>query len=143
MTYDEAIRISEELRGSLNGSFSTAERAEIERLYEAVLARPLKRTNCQRCYHDALIEVICFLKKEQRMAERSKYVMRAGFIIHSPNFAGGKIYTNDNLTDEIAERYMEEYPQRKNMFDLREKPVFAVNDTQPKRKRNTRKKNAK
>ena len=143
MTYDEAIRISEELRGSLNGSFSTSERAEIERLYEAVLARKLRKTNCQRCYHDALIEIICFLKKEQRMAERSKYVMRAGFIIHSPNFDGGKIYTNDNLTDEVAERYMKEFPQRANMFDVREKDAKADKGTPTKRKRATRKKNAK
>lgn len=78
------------------------------------------------------------------MAERSRYVMRAGFIIHSPNFDDGKIYTNDNLTDDVAERFMAQFPQRKNMFDERpnSSPV-AANTTAEKKKRNTRKKKAK
>lgn len=51
------------------------------------------------------------------MAYQKKYIMRAGFIIHSPIFDGGKVYTNDNLTDDVAERYMEMFPVKKSMFD--------------------------
>ena len=51
------------------------------------------------------------------MANQKKYIMRAGFIIHSPIFDGGKVYTNDNLTDDVAERYMETFPMKKSMFD--------------------------
>ena len=51
------------------------------------------------------------------MANHKKYIMRAGFIIHSPVFDGGKVYTNDNLTDDVAERYMEMFPMKKSMFD--------------------------
>lgn len=150
MTYEEAIIIAERLRTHYDSAFSSSERDEISTLYEAVLARKMKITNCQRCYHDALIEIICFLKKEKRMAERSKYVMRAGFIIHSPEFENGKIYTNDNLTDDVADRFMAQFPNTKKMFDLRkdfapkaEKPVEVVNTTQKPKKRSTRKKNVK
>lgn len=43
--------------------------------------------------------------------------MRAGFIIHCPTFHGGKIFTNDNLTDEIAQEYIEKYPEQARYFD--------------------------
>ena len=146
MTYEEALITAERLRAHFDSAFSPSERDEIAALYEAVLARPLKRTNCQRCYHDALSEVICYLRKEKRMRERSKYVMRAGYIIHSPEFDGGKIYTNDNLTDDVAERFMEQYPNTKKMFDLRPtdvKVAKVVNDTPKPKKRSRRKKNDK
>ena len=69
--------------------------------------------------------------------------MRAGYIIHSPEFDGGKIYTNDNLTDDVAERFMEQYPNTKKMFDLRPTDVKAANDTPKPKNRSRRKKNDK
>lgn len=44
--------------------------------------------------------------------------MRAGFIIHTPAIENGKIYTNANLTDEVAKRYIELFPQKRSMFDI-------------------------
>lgn len=150
MTYEQAMNVSERLRAHLNGAFSTSERSEIAQLYEAVLAKPFKRTNCQRCFHDALIEVICFLKKEQRMAERGRWSMRAGFIIRTPDFENGKIYTNDNLTDDVAERYMTQYPSKREMFVERKDFAFkavetpeAVNTTPKARKPRKTKKTTK
>ena len=150
MTYDEAFSITQELRARFDAPFSSLDKVTIERLYDAVLGKHLKKTNCQQCYHDALIEIYLYLKRENKMAERSKYVMRAGFIIHSPLFKGGKVFTNDNLTDEVAEEYMEMFPNKKPMFDKRKnfvsnevKTPEVVNDTPTKKKGRKSKKNAK
>lgn len=116
MTYDEAVKLSEELKTRLNGAFSSSDKVEIERLYGQVLQKQFKRTSCRRCYHDALIEIILYLRKEKRMRTPSNYALRAGFIIHCPNFHSGKIYTNDNLTDEIAAEYLQQYPNQRAMF---------------------------
>lgn len=43
--------------------------------------------------------------------------MRAGFVISCPTFRDGKIFTNDNLTDEVAEEYIAQFPTKAAMFD--------------------------
>jgi len=131
MTYEEAISISNELKAHLNGAFSVREKERIHELYSAVLRKELKVTTCQRCYHDALIEVILYLRNEGKMKEETQYALRAGFIIHSANFRNGKIFTNNNLTDEVAEEYLAMFPHKKTMFakipepkeDLNQAPV--------------------
>lgn len=50
------------------------------------------------------------------MKEKCKFRMRAGFIINCPAFEGGKIYTNDNLTDAVAEKYLAKFPKNADMF---------------------------
>ena len=44
--------------------------------------------------------------------------MRAGFIIASPIFHNGKIYTNANLTDKIAEEYIAMFPSQARFFNI-------------------------
>lgn len=63
------------------------------------------------------------------MAERGKWSMRAGFIIRTPDFENGKIYTNDNLTDDVAERYMTQYPSKREMFVERKDFTFKAAET--------------
>ena len=55
------------------------------------------------------------------MKEKSKARLRAGFIIACPTFHGGKVFTNDNLTDEIAAEYLEQFPNKAVFFA--EKPA--------------------
>lgn len=50
------------------------------------------------------------------MAEKSNYRLRAGFIIHNPNFHNGFVYNNDNLTDKVAAEYLEQFPGMKPYF---------------------------
>lgn len=116
MTYEEAVKTSNELKKHLNGAFSVSQKEQIQKLYSAVLRKSLKVTSCQRCYHDALIEVILYLRKEGRMKEECAYSLRAGFIIHCPTFRGGKIYTNDNLTNDVAREYLAAFPGQRSMF---------------------------
>lgn len=46
--------------------------------------------------------------------------MRAGFIINCPTFRGGQIFTNDNLTDDVAEEYINRFPKNADLFAVSE-----------------------
>ena len=83
----------------------------------------MRATSCQTCYHDAVIEIYLQLKKNI-MANDCKYRLRAGFIINTPAIKG--VYSNANLTDKVAEKYLELFPQKASMFEkLPEKPVLT------------------
>lgn len=117
MTYKEALDKIAELRGRGNAPFSIDEKREIARMYPEIMGKPFRKTACQRCYHDAVIEMAVKLRKEQKMREKCDYHMRAGFIIRCGDFDGGEIYTNANLTNDVAKRYLERFPQKRVMFD--------------------------
>ena len=117
MTYKEALDRVEELRGHGNAPFSIEQKREIARMYPEITGKPFRKTACQRCYHDAVIEMAVKLRKEQKMREKCDYHMRAGFIIRCGDFDGGEIYTNANLTNDVARRYLECFPQKRVMFD--------------------------
>lgn len=134
MNVEDAKTIVQELKGRFDAAFSSSDKERIEMLYWEVLGKELKPTSCQQCYHDALIEIYLYLKKYNKMKEKSKYRMRAGFIINCPAFDGGKIYTNDNLTDDVAERYLARFPQTVEMFQELAKD-FSVKKVQAKVKK--------
>jgi hypothetical protein len=117
MTYQEALDRVEELRGHGNAPFSIGQKRLISQMYPEILGKPFRKTACQRCYHDAVIEMAVKLRKEQKMREQCDYHMRAGFIIRCGDFDNGEIYTNANLTNDVARRYLERFPQKRAMFD--------------------------
>lgn len=65
------------------------------------------------------------------MAEKCNYRLRAGFIINCPSFKEGKIFTNDNLTDDIAADYLKQFPNMADMFQAipNESPQKAIRAT--------------
>ena len=115
-TYEEAVKIIGELRERFDAPYNSADKNTIEELYYDVLGRTFHKTSCQQCYHDGVIEIYLYLKKNNKMAEKCNYRLRAGFIINCPDFRNGKIYTNDNLTDEVAAEYLSAYPANVDMF---------------------------
>lgn len=128
MTYEDAQRYIDELMTRFNASFSAADKSLIESLYRDVLGKAFQATTCQRCYHDAVMEMALYLRKEKQMKPKTRYTMRAGFIIACPAFHNGKIYSNANLTDEVAEEYLAMFPNQKKYFD--ENPAFVAADGQ-------------
>ena len=57
------------------------------------------------------------------------YRLKAGAIIMCPDFHIGQIYTNDNLTDEVAAEYLGKFPAQANIFSkIPEKPVLNASD---------------
>lgn len=131
MTYDEAKAMTEQLRERGKASFSASEKVTIERLYAEVLGKKFRVTSCQRCYHDAVLEIALYLRKHNTMPtiEKKQYTLRAGFIIRAAEFHDGKVFSNANLTDEIAEEYLAKYPHMAKYFaTIPEKPVLKPSD---------------
>ena len=116
MSIDEVRMKIDELKGRLDAPFGSSDKETIEVMYSEVTGRTFTPTSCQQCYHDALIEIYHFLKKYGKMAEKLNYRLKAGAIINSPVFHDGKIFTNDNLTDEIAAEYLKKFPEQADMF---------------------------
>lgn len=116
MELSEAKSLIEELRGRFDSPFSSGDKETIERLYLSVCGKTFRPTSCQQCYHDALIEIICYIKRNGKMSEKKNFILKAGAIIHSPVFENGKVFTNDNLTDEVAMRYLAKFPGQKVLF---------------------------
>ena len=54
------------------------------------------------------------------MAEVKKYNLKAGAIINCPNFQGGKVFSNENLTDEVSAEYLKKYPDQVGLFETYE-----------------------
>lgn len=116
MNYLEAVAMTEDIRSRFDSPFSESDKASIASLYKEVMLKEFKPTTCQQCYHDALIEISLKLKKTKKMPTKCKYSLLAGFIISCPDFKGGKIFTNDNLTDKVAEEYLKKYPKMREYF---------------------------
>ena len=114
MMYQEALQLADELKARFDTGFSASDKESIVKLYVEVLRKDFKRTTCNDCYRDALIEVCNYLKREKKMKEKCAYSLLAGVIIQ--DFESGKIYTNANLTDEAAENYLKKFPKQIQMF---------------------------
>lgn len=150
MTYDECLAKAEGLKARFNRSFTTSDKADIVQMYSEVLGKTFRPTTCQQCYHDALIEIYLCLKKNRSMKKSCRYKLRAGFIISCPTFREGQIFSNANLTDEVAEEYLALFPKRADMFEKTVSAVSApskdkegVSSKPAVRKRSTRKKREK
>ena len=144
MTYEEAVSIVEDLRSRFDSPFGASDKATIEKLYFMIARKQFVPTTCQQCYHDALIEIYLILKKLKAMPEQCNYRMKAGFIISCPDFHGGKIFTNENLTDEVAAEYLDKFPGMQDYFQKvpkekvdkpAEKKEKAVKDKKPAAKK--------
>lgn len=119
MTFQDAISLIDELRGRFDAPYSVQDKESIAELYSIVLGKRFVPTTCQQCYHDAVIELYLYTKNHDSfMKKKSKYVMRAGFIIQCPSFHNGEVFTNANLTDKIAEEYLKKFPKQKDYFDV-------------------------
>lgn len=114
MSVDDAILILTELRGRVDSGLSSMEKAQVARLYGEVLGKTFKPTTCRDCYRDAIIEMMLYLRKNGAMKEKSRYVLLNGVIIRE--FGTGKVYSNANLTDKVAEDWLRKYPQQIRMF---------------------------
>ena len=97
-----------------NKPYSSAEESIISNLYTEVTGKKVRDCNCRDKWRDAVIEALLYLKKNKAMREKCDYKLRAGVILHISG--SSEVYTNDNLTNEVAEKFFE---QRKNkMYNL-------------------------
>lgn len=114
MSVDEAVLILTELKGRIDSGLYSMDKAQVANLYNEVLGKTFKPTSCRDCYRDAVIEMILYLKKNGAMKEKCQYSLLNGAIIRE--FGTGKVYSNANLTDKVAEAWLRKYPQQIKMF---------------------------
>lgn len=115
MDVQEVVKRMQEL-GS-KASLSSSERSEIEHCYYEALGKTFHKTSCGDCYRDAAIEIYLYLKRNGKMKEKSNYALKNGILLQ-PEFGNSSFYTNANLTDEVAEKYLAKHPENINMFSV-------------------------
>ena len=83
-------------------SLSSSDKSDIELMFHEVLGRTFTKTSCGDCYRDAVIEMYSYLKRYGKL--KNGVLLQVGF-------GSSEMYTNNNLTDEAAERYLAENPK--------------------------------
>lgn len=115
MTVDEAKTLLADLIRGYNTPYSSAEQATIERLYYEVLGKPMRACRCPDKWRDAVLEIHSYIKKHGKMKEKSNYKLRAGVILQVAG--SSEVYTNDNLTDEVAAEFLAAHPNAAGRFE--------------------------
>lgn len=89
---------------------NSSNKLDIELMYREIFGKDFIRTSCNDCYHDAIIEMYIHLKKNGKMKEKSNYILKNGVVLQK-EFGSGDMYTNANITDEVAENYLADNPK--------------------------------
>lgn len=87
----------------------------IQELHKEVLDIGFEVTTCSDCYRDAAIRIFTYLKKHGKMKEKREYALLNGALIQMA-FGSSSLYTNANLTDEVAEEYLAIKPEKIILF---------------------------
>jgi hypothetical protein len=109
---DEIINRLQEMKARLSG-LSSSDKTYIENAHPQVLRRPFTKTGCGDCYRDAVIEMYTYLQKNSLM-EKTNYLLKAGVVLQ--NADDTNVYTNANLTDQAAEKYLKNRPKSIGLF---------------------------
>ena len=118
MEYQEAMQQLKRLRslmvaGGDDSVFSADDRQIIETLHLSELGCKIRDCSCRDRYTDAVLVLFSTLKTRKIMAKDQKYQLRPGVLI----WVGTTVYTNHNLNDEVAEAYLEMYPEALGKFE--------------------------
>lgn len=118
MNYAEAMNTLTRLRSLLiaggdDSVYNEEDREIIATLYRSECGKAIRQCNCRDRYTDAVIETYITLKKRGIMAKEQTYKLRPGVII----WVGTTVYSNNNLTDDIAAAYLETHPESRGKFE--------------------------
>lgn len=97
-----------------HSGFSSLDRTFIDSLYYLIFGKEIVNKTCGNCYRDAYIEICTKLKREKKMPKKSSYQLKAGAVITF--FGSSQAYTNANLTDEVAVKYLSLCEDNSKMF---------------------------
>lgn len=116
MKVKDAIKKLEELRGK-GSSLTQSDKVEIEKLHIEVMDRKMAHTSCSNCYSDAVIMLLLYIRKHGGFKEKTAYRLKNGVLLQM-EFGSSKFYTNDNLTDKVAEEYLAKFPENSKLFSV-------------------------
>ena len=95
--------------------FSSLDRSLLDSLYFNIFGREITNRGCSDCYRDAYMEILIYLKRNKAMPKKSDFVLKAGAIITF--FGEPKCYSNANITDEAALRFLALNPSNEKLFE--------------------------
>lgn len=95
--------------------FSSLDRSLLDSLYFNIFGREITNRGCSDCYRDAYMEILIYLKRNKAMPKKSDFVLKAGAIITF--FGEPKCYSNANITDEAALRFLALNPANEKLFE--------------------------
>lgn len=123
--------------------FTHEQKRLIATAYSQLLGKTVRRCSCNNRYCDALTEILIHTKIKLTTMEKRKYMLFSGELI----WIGNECYSNANITDEIAERYLELHPDAKERKFQRfpeevkeEQPTEDAPAPAPKKKTTSKKK---
>ncbi len=96
--------------------FSSAERRFLDQLHFRLFGKGITNRGCPDCYRDAYAMIRLQLKKfpMSELKKQCRYRLKAGAIVQF--FGESTVYTNHNLTDEVAERFLRMNPKWSRLF---------------------------
>ena len=115
MTYEETITRLKEMESRYQEGFSSLDRSLLDSLYCSIFGREITNRGCSDCYRDAYMEILIYLKRNKAMPKKSDFVLKAGAIITF--FGEPKCYSNANITDEAALRFLALNPSTEELFE--------------------------
>lgn len=102
------------MKDRYDDGFSSLDRSFLDRVYFLLYGREITNKGCSDCYRDAYMEISIRLKRDKKMPKQSSYQLKPGAVI---TFFGSPVaYTNANLTDEVALRYLSLNESNAKMF---------------------------
>lgn len=114
MDYDSTILRLREMESRYHSGFSSLDRSFLDSMYYMIFGKEITNKGCSNCYRDAYIEIYSKLKREQKMPKKSSYQLKAGAVITF--FGSSQAFTNANLTDEVAVKYLSLCEENAKMF---------------------------
>lgn len=115
MTYEETMTRLKEMESRYQDGFSSLDRSLLDNLYFNIFGREITNRGCCDCYRDAYMEILIYLKRNKAMPKKSDFVLKAGAIITF--FGEPKCYSNANITDEAALRFLAMNPSNEKLFE--------------------------
>ena len=112
--YNETHSTLQEMESRYHDGFSSTDRAYLDNLYYDLFGREISNKGCSDCYRDAYMEIKIKLRKEKAMPKKCDYKLKPGAIIVF--FGESQAYSNPNLTNEVAERYLSKNANHSVMF---------------------------
>lgn len=98
-----------------NDGFSSLDRSDLDSLYFTLFGKTIPNKGCSDCYRDAYIEIKLKLKNIKEMPKKSEFVLKPGAIITF--FGESQCYSNANITDEAALRFLSLNPRNESLFE--------------------------
>lgn len=115
MTYEETMTRLKEMESRYQDGFSSLDRSLLDSLYFNIFGREITNRGCSDCYRDAYMEILIYLKRNKAMPKKSDFVLKPGAIITF--FGEPKCYSNANITDEAALRFLALNPANEKLFE--------------------------